>query len=424
VAYPRGALVALLKQESQLGLNQVQHDPRSHAAGVAQIQPGTAAGLAKEGMPSDRFSGRQSIDMAARLLDKAMAGNGGDWDNAAQQYWAGSQKGINAHPDGATGYVKAVDKNLSVDDLIAQGTDFTGRNGHASPLVASGAAPAPSAPAASATPDQSPDFEALVKQGTDFSGGQGQTLDGTGAGGAVTPSSTNQRQAAAAMLGIIRDKTLDPQDALQKATAAAAQYGVVPNSEDLRAAISAHNAAFTGEPAKPMAPDPAIDRNSELYKLDSLGAGAKHGVEGTFQGLNNIAARADAAAPFLNKIDQAIGMNSAQVAAKGQVAYDNQGAYDQTNWAGPQYGAGNFVGSVVSQAPLLAAGGEMLGATVRGGASALGAGSAEPAVNFLTGKAGLAVRNPAGVVTQAGSLPLRVASLSAQGAGIGAPSAV
>jgi hypothetical protein len=413
--YPRGAFVALLKQESQLGLNQKAHAPseNSHAAGIAQIQPGTAALLAKQGYPVDVHNGKQSIDGAAHLIDTALASNGGDFDNAAQQYWAGSQKGINAHPDGALGYVKAVDKNLSVDDLIAQGTDFSGRNGHASPLAvpASGAVPASAAtPAVPATTDGSTDIDALVKQGTNFTGGQAQSLDGTGAGGAVRPSSTKQRQAAAAMLAVIQDKTLDPDVAYQKAIDAAAPFGVVPNREDLRTAIGAHNAVFQGATAKP------ADTVTGHTVAGDLQAGAVQGARDTATTLNQGVGWVDNHVPALAALDSAAGITPTGIQSSIDQGLDARDTYNQ-NYNSPYSGLGRAVGNALTQAPIMGAAGGLAGATVRG---ALGESIGNPLVQFLAGRGGAGMYGGGNTLTQVLG---RGTSLAANGAVTGAGSA-
>lgn len=370
---PKGMLVAQLHQESGDGTN--NHNARTGATGVMQFMPATAAGMGFD--PNDPVA---SIDKAAELQAQNLKGANGDVPTALKLYYAGPNRAGWKHDTNA--YPGQVGGKWSMNDLVDDA------------MGATTAAPA------TAPPDAPPAMTDLVDEATGHT--QGLTLNGTGAGGHTTPSTEQQRQANAAVLAVIQDKTLSPDDALQKAIAAGSQFGITPNPDDLRAAIKAHNAAFVTEPAKP------IDTVTGHTISGDMQAGAAQGVKDTFGGLNEFASWADRNVAPLNMLDQAasaIAPGFAPNKIQGAVNQYNQGRDDYNAHYDSQYSdTGRMLGQVVSQAPLIAATGG-IGAAVTEGA--MGAEAANPLIQFMAGRGGSTISQ-------------RAASLGANGAATGA----
>lgn len=162
--------------------------------------------------------------------------------------------------------------------------------------------------------------------------------------------------------------------------------------------------------AEQAAAKPPIDTVTGHTVSGDMQAGAAQGARDTFGGLNEAASWADRNFAPLNMLDQAasnllpgIAPNKIQQAVNqyNQQRDDYNAHYDS------QYsGLGRLIGTVATQAPLLAAGGGMLAA---GADAGLGSEVANPMIQFLAGRGGSTVGQ-------------RVLSLGASGAATGAAS--
>ena len=341
--YKAGSLVAMLRQESRLGLNQKAHaaSENSHATGIAQIQPGTAATLARQGFPVDVHNGKQSIDGMAHLMDTALARNGGNWDNAVQQYTAGSQTGINDNPTGSANYATAVASQLSLADAASQAT----YGAHDS------APPQASPPTATPSPTDSTPEKTVEQAASEATYGAHDSAGQAGTAPPLPSASTDPYiELKAGMQKIVNDHL-----AMGDKNVSAA----VSDVQNYVGAMGYDPKQFTNLPVNVQTGKLTFGDHFSPQKMDqnalaSFGERWKGAMQAIPATLNKLGAYADENSPFLRGVDNLAGMDPSKFRAQSDAqSRISQAASNNGQFGGVAGSIGEMGGTAMAAAPFV-----------------------------------------------------------------------